>query len=286
MKLAGQTVLLTGAASGLGRELARALAARGCCLYLVDRDLAGLRVVGQELAGQVVGQHQCDLADPAQRLRLLATVRAELPWLGLLINCAGLGSHSTLPQLSTAEVSQVLQVNTLAPLELAAGLYPLLAAGPAACVVNIGSTAGEAAMPSMSLYCASKAALHAFTRALSVELSGSAVRTLLVVLGSLRDTGFAQSIRHAAGRQSGWYRRLDARPTAVARAIVSAIEHDRPLLVHPAWYGPVLWLTQALAPVTTAVLQVGYRHWRAAPAQGAAVIRPVQKRSDAPEGEP
>lgn len=262
LSLAGQAAVLTGAASGLGRELALLLAGRGCQLYLVDYDRAGLEQLQRQLPAGQARLYGCDLGDPAQRAQLIAALTAALPCLGLLINCAGVGSHSSLAQLSPEEVSRVLQVNTLAPLELAAGLYPLLAAGPAACLVNIGSTAGEEALPSMGLYSASKAAVHAFSQAVETEVWRTPVRSLLVVLGSLRGTRFARSIRHPAGGQPGWWRRLDASPAEAARAIVAAIEHGRAQLVFPSWYGPVLWLMHVLAPVTSLITKLGYRQRR------------------------
>jgi short-subunit dehydrogenase len=266
LSLAGQAVVITGAASGLGSELALILASRGCHLYLVDRDLAGLQQLQRRLPPGPVRLFDCDLGDPAQRAQLMAAITAEVPRLGLLINCAGIGSHTRLEQLSPGEVSQVLQVNTIAPLELAAGLYPLLAASPAAGLVNIGSTAGEAAMPSMGLYCASKAAVHAFSRATEMELWSTHVRCLLVVLGSLRGTRFAQSIRNPAGGQPGWYRRLDACPAEVARAIIVAVERGDRQLVFPSWYGPVLWVEKVFSPLTRLIIKLGYRQRKAATA--------------------
>jgi len=260
----GQLALITGAASGLGRELAVALAARGDCLYLVDRDLAGLQDLQRQHPAGITRLLACDLGEPAQRAGLIRAMRADVPSLDILINCAGIGSHSSLQQLTPEEVSQVMQVNAVAPLELAAGLYPLLVGSAAGCIVNIGSTAGEATLPSLGLYCASKAALHAFSRAIEMERWGTHVRCLLVILGSLRDTRFGQSIRHPAGGRPGWYRRLDAHPADVARAIVAAIERGQGRLVYPSWYSQALWAAAVFSPLAGLITKVGYRRLRAA----------------------
>jgi short-subunit dehydrogenase len=264
LKLEGQTALITGAASGLGRELALALAAQGCGLYLVDRDLAGLRDLQRHHPDNMLRVFGCDLADPAQRAGLIAALTSEAPGLNLLINCAGIGSHSSLRQLSPGEVHDILQVNTLAAMELTAGLYPLLAQGPAGCIVNIGSTAGEVAVPSMGAYCASKAALHAFSRSITAELAGTRVRCLLVILGSLRATGFAQSIRHPMTGQPGWYRRLDSRPADAAQAIVAAIQRGQSELIYPKWYGQVLWAARMCSALLPLMTKTGYRRLKPA----------------------
>lgn len=226
MDLQGKHILITGAARGLGRELAVLLEKEGCALTLVDRDpfsFSSARIL------------TCDLADFSQRRRLLN----EAGKIDILINCAGLGSHSQLKQLTVDEVERVMQVNALAPLELIAGLSPL------ELVVNIGSVAGEMVLPSMSLYAAGKSALHAFSR--SIQLEGA--QTLLVILGPLRGTDFAQSIAHPRTGQPGWYRRLDLPVETVATLIVEAMKRGQGQLVAPGWYRLVIPLAQALNPL-------------------------------------
>jgi short-subunit dehydrogenase len=180
----------------------------------------------------------CDLADFSQRKRLIE----QIGEIDILINCAGIGSHSKLNQLTVDEVERVMQVNALAPLELVAGLSPL------ELVVNIGSVAGEMNLPSMSLYAAGKSALHAFSR--SIQLEGA--RTLLVILGPLRGTDFAQSIAHPRTGQPNWYRRLDLPVETAARLIVDAIKRGRSQLVAPGWYRIIFPLARIFAPLVRA----------------------------------
>jgi short-subunit dehydrogenase len=137
------------------------------------------------------------------------------------------------------EIEHVMQVNTLAPLELIAGLAPL------ELVINIGSVAGEMNLPYMSLYAASKTSVHAFTR--SIQLEGA--RTLLVILGPLRGTDFAQSIAHPRTGQPNWYRRLDLPVEKAAGLIVQAMQREKSQLVAPWWYRVAFTLTRWLAPL-------------------------------------
>ena len=142
-------------------------------------------------------------------------------------------------QLTVDEIERVMQVNTLAPLELIAGLSPL------ELIVNIGSVAGEMNLPSMSLYAASKTSVHAFTR--SIQLEGA--RTLLVILGPLRGTDFAQSIAHPRTGQPNWYRRLDLPVETAARLIVQAMQRGQSQLVAPWWYRIVFLLARIFSPL-------------------------------------
>ncbi len=228
MKLCNKRILITGAARGLGHEIAMLLEKEGTLLILVDRDA---------ISFPNAKTHLCDLSDLDQRKTLIEDLRAEK--IDILINCAGIGSHSQLSQLTVDEIERVIQVNTLAPLELIAGLSPL------ELVVNIGSVAGEMNLPSMGLYGASKSAVHAFSH--SIQLEGT--KTLLVILGPLRGTDFAQSIAHPRTGQPNWYRQLDLPVETAARLIVRAMKLGQSQLVAPWWYRIVFVLARMFVPL-------------------------------------
>jgi len=230
MNLKHKRILISGAARGLGRELAALLEQEGAALVLVDRETPPF---------PHAEFHACDLGDASQRKKLIEAVGR----IDILINCAGVGSHSRLDQLTAEEVGRVMQVNALAPLELSAGLAPL------ELVVNIGSVAGEMNLPSMSLYAASKAAVHAFTRCAQLE----GAPALLVILGPLRGTDFAQSIAHPRRGQPNWYRSLDLPVETAARLIVQAIKRGQGQLIAPRWYGLLFPLARILSPLIRAL---------------------------------
>jgi short-subunit dehydrogenase len=237
LNLRGKTILITGAARGLGRQLALLLDALGCLLFLIDRDTDSLSALARELNnGPKI--FPCDLGDLLERKNLIQAIKS-LTQIDILINCAGIGSHSQLSQLTVDEIERVMQVNTLAPLELIAGLSPL------ELVVNIGSAAGEMNLPTMSLYAASKTSVHAFTR--SIQLEGT--RTLLVILGPLSGTDFAQSIAHPRTGQPNWYRRLDLPVETAASLIVQAMQREKSQLVAPRWYRIIFMLARIFNPL-------------------------------------
>lgn len=237
MKLRGKTILITGAARGLGRHLALHLDALDCWLFLIDRDTSGLSVLSHELSN-APKIFPCDFGALLERKNLIQAIKSQTQ-IDILINCAGIGSHSQLSQLTMDEIECVMQVNTLAPLELIAGLAPL------ELVVNIGSVAGEMNLPSLSLYAASKTSIHAFTR--SIQMEGA--QTLLVILGPLNGTDFAQSIAHPRTGQPNWYRQLDLPVETAARLIVQAMQRGKSQLVAPWWYRVAFTLARWLAPL-------------------------------------
>lgn len=242
MNLENKTILLTGAAHGLGRELTHLLDREGCSLYLVDCDALGLASVKAELMNPAV-TIICDLANSAARRKLIADFTSRLEHLDVLINCAGVGSHSQLSQMTADETEHLMQVNSLAPLELVTGLHPLMSMD--GLTVSIGSVAGEMRLPSVGLYAASKAALHTFTESIGLE----GTRILLVILGPMSGTNFVSSIAHPRTGQPGWYRRLDVPAKTAARHIVRAMKRGRTRLVLPSWYLVIFVMSRLFAPV-------------------------------------
>lgn len=262
MNLYGKTVLLTGASKGLGRVLATQLDAKGCRLLLVARDTVRLDNLQKELKTSGSRQFPCDLGDGNGRARLIKQIFATETRIDLLVHCAGIGSHSQLSQLTAEEIRVVLTVNTIAPLELTVALLPLLPSGEPAGIVNIGSVAGELTMPGMSLYSASKAALHTFSRAAGIEMADKDHFSLLVTLGALRNTHFGESIRHPANRQPSLYRRLDVYPERAAVGIIKAIEQQHSFLVIPGWYQIIFGFNRLLFPLAQLATQHFYRQFR------------------------
>jgi short-subunit dehydrogenase len=189
------TALVTGASSGIGREIARQLAARGTNLVAVARDRERL----EALAGEVAAARDdvdvevlpADLADPAQ----LATVEARLEDsarpVDLVVNNAGYGTYGGLTELDRDGEEREIRVNVVALVRLThAALGPMIARGRGA-VMNISSVAGLQATPGNATYGASKAFVASFGEAVSGELKGTGV-TLTTVLPGYTRTEFAQ----------------------------------------------------------------------------------------------
>lgn len=166
--------LITGASAGLGRALALALAARGWGLVIDGRRPDALARVSEELqaAGGTVAAVAGSVADDSHR-RMLVAAAQRLDGLDLLVNNAStLGPTPLRPvvELSSTELSAILQVNVVAPMSLIVAALPLLA--PSATVVNVSSDAAVEHYPSWGGYGASKAAADHLTATLAVENPG------------------------------------------------------------------------------------------------------------------
>lgn len=167
--LAGRHMLVTGAASGIGRAIAELFARQGARLAIFDRDAAGL---AQTAATTGAHAFPVDLTDAAATARAVADAARALGALDGVVNCAGVGAHKLLADLDRATWDLVMAVNLTAPYVICQAALPWLKQRPGASIVNIASGLGLLSnAPGASAYAASKAGVIGLTRALAAELA-------------------------------------------------------------------------------------------------------------------
>ncbi|MGW6697295.1 SDR family NAD(P)-dependent oxidoreductase [Nocardia sp. NPDC055049] len=199
-RFTGATALLTGAASGMGEQMAYGLAARGCNLVLVDRDADRLATVAEVVRlarpDLAVDTYVVDLADLDSLEAKASAILARHPSITLLINNAGVALGGNFRDLTAEEFQWVQDINFRAPVALARLLLPTLLATPGSHIVNVSSLFGLIAPPGQTAYAASKFALRGFSEALRHELADQGVGVTTVHPGGIR-TRIAESVRIA-----------------------------------------------------------------------------------------
>jgi len=180
LQLQGRTALVTGAAGGIGRAVAQALAAEGVRVALLDRSTAGLAETAASCPGAV--PVRADVTDESAVTKAIADAVMALGGLHTVICCAGISGPvgSGIEQTSLAEWQAVFAVNVTGAFLVLRAALPALRAAPSASVVLVASDSAFVASPGMAPYCSSKAALVQFGRALSVDLAGDDVRVTTV----------------------------------------------------------------------------------------------------------
>ncbi len=172
------TVVVTGASSGIGAELARALAARGHGLILVARREDRLVALAGELRaahGVEAETRACDLGDAAARERLIAALGDGGRAVAGLVNNAGLGSVGRFHELPLGRERDQVRINVDALHHLTGALLPGMVARGAGAVLNVSSLAGFQPLPGMATYAATKAFVTSFSEAVHAELAGTGV---------------------------------------------------------------------------------------------------------------
>lgn len=177
-------VVITGASSGIGTELARGLARRGYPLLLVARRKERMDELAAELRGQYsvdVEVQPLDLSDDASRDRLANRLRTE-PVAGLC-NSAGFGTSGVFHELPIERESDEVVLNSLTLMELTHSALSGMVERGVGAVLNIASIAGFQPMPYMAVYSATKAFVQTFSEALHEELSGTGVSVTVLCPG-------------------------------------------------------------------------------------------------------
>ena len=180
-------ILVTGAASGIGRALAHALGVRGTPVVLCDRDGAGAAAVARAI-GDVPGGRAwaltADVTAQDEVERMVVAARRVAGPLGGLVNCAGIYPNTPFLDLRADEWDAVLAVNLRAPfLVTQAVARAMIADGAGGSVVNVSSTSSRLARPGIAHYGASKAALNQLTAVTAVELAPHHIRVNAVLPG-------------------------------------------------------------------------------------------------------
>ncbi len=247
LDLRGARVLLTGASSGIGRALAYRLGQQKARLVLASRGRQRLVQLADELraSGGEAFVAPADVADAAQRARLLEQAVTDLGGLDILINNAGVGALGFFAGADEARLRRIMEVNFFAATELTRVALPHLRQGRNPMIVNVASVLGRRAIPGMVEYCASKFAMVGWAEGLRAELARDGVHVLLVCPGGV-ETEFDANMIEKRARLT-WRNRRRMSPDRCARLVVGAMRARKNEVVITA-SGKLMLLANRVAP--------------------------------------
>lgn len=198
---ADQSVLITGASAGIGAELARELASRGCDLALVARRADRLETLAAELRrahGVRVEVVPTDLARAGVGQELAAELDARGMPVTAVVNNAGFGNHGPFHEMAPEDLAAEIAVDVAAVVDISRAFVERLRGG-AGFLVNVASLTAYQANPALAVYGASKAFVLSFTEALWYEAKGTGLRVLAVSPGATETEFFDVAGESAAG---------------------------------------------------------------------------------------
>ncbi|HEY6016893.1 MAG TPA: SDR family NAD(P)-dependent oxidoreductase [Gaiellaceae bacterium] len=250
--MSGRAVaVITGASSGIGESIARALAARDFHCVLLARREDRLR----DLAAAVGGEFEvCDVGEREQVEAVAARVLERHPEVKLLVNCAGIAARTSFFGEEWERIDAVTRVNYLGTVWSTRAFLPGLERAAPSDVVTIVSVAGLVAVGGGGPYAAAKHAQLAFSRGTQPELARRGIHVHTVLPGFVETEGFPQDrfTRHRP------LRRFVPGPDYVAMHVLRAIDRNLREIVIPWWYRPLAFLpTVAPGLVARVMSRVG-----------------------------
>ncbi len=235
------TILLTGASSGIGRAMARQLAARASAIVLVARREQRLRELEGELVASSpslrVSVQPCDLGDLEAVDSMLSRVAEEVGEVDVLINCAGLGDIGVFDLSPWPKQRLMIDVNCTALTYLTHRLVPGMRDRGRGGVLNVSSGFGLSFMPGVATYAGSKHYVTAFTEGLRLDLVGTGVVVSQVCPGPV-DTEFEEVAGNPTGMDVPGFILLT--PERCAAIALRGFQRDRALVVPGFWISVIL----------------------------------------------
>lgn len=235
----GKQIVLTGAASGIGRAIALRLAEQGALLHLVDIDLEGLDQLASEIPSSVSAVWQCDLSSPADIDRWLDRLQESALPIDGLINNAGVAYYGATDAMTMQQWDWLMNINLSAPIRITQRLLPNLMERPDAHIVNMCSISGLVAGGRFAAYHTSKFGLIGFTEAIRAEFGRKGIGVTAICPGPVQTALYesAESARtdKAVPNPPAW---LCTTAETVAKKTVAAMKKNkRQVLITPMAHG-------------------------------------------------
>ena len=219
-------VVVTGAASGMGRAYAELFAEEGAILALCDFDEKGLNETAELIqaaqASTKVLTMKVDVSNREQMVAFADKVKAELGNAQVLVNNAGVeGNNRPVWAMDISQIERVMNINFYGVVHGTQAFLPQLMDSEEAALVNVSSLFGLMGTPNAADYCASKFAVRGFTESLMIELQYSHVQVHLVHPG-----GVATGISRSGGNEDFKQRFLKSDAKAISREVINGIKKD------------------------------------------------------------
>lgn len=231
MQLHNKRIILTGASSGIGRELAQELSNRGASVLLVARRLGELSQISQQIndAGGITRITAADITKPDGRELIINEAVRHFGGVDILINNAGISDFNAFDQVDPVLIERIYKTNVIAPMLLTQSVLPQMIEQGQGRIVNTGSIFGSIGFAFFAAYSSSKFAMRGFSESLRRELAGSGVEVTYIAPRAVKTAINNESVYRMAEAVK---MKMDE-PQVVAKWIIRCIEKDK----KDAYYG-------------------------------------------------
>jgi short-subunit dehydrogenase len=225
-----QRAVITGATSGIGRATAELFARHGIEVGVLAEIPAHLKETVETIrrAGGRAFPVHADLSDPEQVEGVIPRIEREFGPVDLLVNNAGLGLQADVPEATDADLRLLFEINYFAAFFLSRDAFRLMSERGRGQIINVSSASARRALPGLSVYASSKAAMHAFSQALRIEARRKGVFVTEILPMSVK-TPFFKNARNRSKRPYA-VGSFSITPERLAERILWAVRHPVPEL--------------------------------------------------------
>ncbi|WP_197276316.1 SDR family oxidoreductase [Bacillus sp. JCM 19034] len=233
----GKVIWITGASSGLGKDMALEAGKKGATVVLLARRIDKLREVEQKIkeAGGDAFSFQLDMSNIDQLISEIQSIMIEVGHIDVLINNAGFGIFEHLVDVNIEVMKDMFNVNVIGLMALTKLIVPHMIKKNGGHIINIASQAGKLATPKASVYSASKHAVIGFTNSLRMELEPHHILVSAVNPGPIQTDFFTR-----ADEQGSYAKNVEKwmlQSHTVAKKVIQLIEKPKRELNLPYWMG-------------------------------------------------
>jgi len=248
-KSKAKVVLITGASSGIGRELAFQLAEKGCHVLLAARKGNVLQQIAADInsRGGRADHFSVDLTDDTATDLFIKKLLVEYPAIDVLINNAGIGWYGHFEQLSWKENRGMIELNITSLVKLTRAVIPNMVKRRDGHIINISSIAGDLPVQGAVLYSSTKAFVNSFTKAISRELNGTGVFVSLIKPGPVATEFYNRAESNKGQRIPGERFAISAREAA--HGIAKVLDHPKRVAYIPGYFFFIPWIDRLFGPV-------------------------------------
>ncbi|HEY9577125.1 MAG TPA: SDR family oxidoreductase [Pseudobacillus sp.] len=235
-RLQGKTIVITGASSGLGMEIAKQAAAEGARLVLLARRLDRLKEVKETLAHTFsadVSIYPVDISRKEEVEHVFIQILRDVSHIDILVNNAGFGIFSEAHEAKWEETEAMFKVNVLGLIACTQMVIPYMKTQRSGHIINIASQAGKMATPKSSVYAATKHAVLGYTNSLRMEMARDGVRVTAVNPGPIATEFFTTA--DPSGAYAKNVARWMLKPERVASEVVKAMDTNKREINLPKW---------------------------------------------------
>jgi short-subunit dehydrogenase len=276
MNFLNQVIVITGASSGIGRQLATEFAARGAIVVGCGRSITKLKEALKEVRrssprSTMIG---CDVSDAEQVRGMMKKILADYGQIDILVNNAGVGMRKPFVDTSIEMVEQIIRTNYLGAVYCTHEALPSMIARRIGHIVNISSGAGKIGTLNMAAYCGSKFALNGWSESLYHELKPLGIKVSVICPGPVQ-TYFNRDFSDTEPKAPP---AMIMTTGAVCREVIKAIERNKFEVVMPRSLALVCVFERLMPGLFRALAQHRFRSY--VKAQAATVHRPTMTGTD------